>query len=49
MAIIMDETIRTCLDVLRDKMRDMTDDERLYVISALTDDYCTECGGKYIP
>jgi hypothetical protein len=40
----MDEKTRNCLDVVKDQMKKMTDDERMEIISELTELFCIHCG-----
>lgn len=43
----MNAEIETLISVLRGRMKTMTDDERLELINAIVDGYCTRCGCPY--
>ena len=45
----MNTETETLINVIRDRMERMTDDERLNLLSDLFDGYCKHCGGSYSP
>jgi len=40
----MDDAVKAEIDDLRDRLAEMTDEERLEVFRAIADGYCRECG-----